>query len=333
MEKRHLSAVLREYDIKRMKNEQIMQERKNELFKKCPEIIKIDNKVRSNIAKSAIIAFDDNIKHDEEIEKLRENHRNLTREKKALLVANNYPKNYLDPVFECPMCKDYGYVELKVCDCVKKACEVLQYREKSAMWNVKTQSFDYFNFDVYSKEADERYKKSPYENMEINFKIAKDYADNFTKNSGNLLFCGSTGLSKTFLSTSIAKIVTEKSYSVVYDTCINLFNTYESVKFRNFDEVDSNISFKQAKIEQYTNCDLLIIDDLGTEMVTAFTISVLYDLINDRIMRNKPMIINTNFVLPEISKKYSPAIASRLDGDFRFVFFFGDDIRKQVKNN
>lgn len=332
MNKRHISYVLREYDKKRTKNEQILNDRKFDLYRDIPILSKIDKQIRSNATKSAIIAFEDDINIDKAIEDLRDNHKKLNSQKHQVLSEHGYAKNYLDLIYDCPLCKDYGYVETNLCKCVKNACEILQRREQTSVMSNASQVFSNFNFDLYSKTPDPRYKTSPYDRMTKVYNICKNYADNFNLTSENMIFCGNPGLSKTFLSTAIAKEISSKSFTVVYDTCISILNNFEAKKFSKTTYLENEFSVDE-QIARYFSCDLLIIDDLGTELVTPFSTSVLYELINDRIMRKKPMIINTNFIIAELTKKYSPAIGSRLDGDFRFVFFFGDDVRKFFKNN
>ena len=157
--------------------------------------------------------------------------------------------------------------------------------------------------------------------MQRNFNHCRKYAQNFTMQSGNMLFSGATGLGKTFLSACIARTVADRGYSVVYDTAIHLFSDFEAEKFGMSQEENRGLS------QRYLQCDLLIIDDMGTEMGTAFTVSALYNLINNRLMAHRPMIVNTNLLPDELKKRYSPAVASRLLGEFKQLRFFGDDIR------
>ena len=157
---------------------------------------------------------------------------------------------------------------------------------------------------------------SPLENIRVNLFECKAYARNFGENSPNLLLYGSTGLGKTFLSTCVAEAVSARGFSVAYDTAINIIAAYETIKFGNGE-----------RAARYERADLLIIDDMGTEMGTAFTVSALYNLINNRLMAHRPMIVNTNLLPDELKKRYSPAVASRLLGEFKQLRFFGDDIR------
>lgn len=326
MNNRYLGAVLRQYEKKRQRHEQVILDRKSEIYKIIPELLSIDMSFRSNSAKIAKVAFlrDDNLELS--IERLRKNHERLHTLRREVLKNHSYPQNYLDSIYDCPHCKDYGYIDLELCSCVSKACEELERTDKTSILDISTQSFENFNLELYSKIPDQRYKVSSYDNMKRILTRCKNYADTFSSKSENMLFIGNPGLSKTFLSTSIAKEISLKDFSVVYDTCINILTNFENQKFSN-----QNLASAES-IEKYFNCDLLIIDDLGTEMVTSFTTPTLYNLLNQRIITKKPMIVNTNFVLPELSKKYTSAIASRFDGEFAHIHFFGNDIRRVIKN-
>lgn len=326
MNKRHISNILRDYEQKRKKNEQTILDRKNEMYAKFPVLFEIDKKMRSNAAKVAIVAFENDDNVEKAIESLKQNHQSLKQLRQNFLIENKYPKTYLEEIYDCPNCKDYGYVGTNLCSCVEKESYIRQKHELTSLSGYRSCDFSAFDLNLYSKTPDARYKISPYDNMSRNLKRCMEYAENFDISSGNLLFIGNPGLSKTFLSSCIAKTIANNSNSVVFETCIEILNNFEQKKFADFDPA------VHQKVKSYSDCDLLIIDDLGTEMVTNFTIPTLYNIINERIIKKKPMIINTNFVLPELSKKYSHAIASRLDGEFTHVFFFGDDVRKILKN-
>ena len=156
--------------------------------------------------------------------------------------------------------------------------------------------------------------------MAKTFDICCKYAANFSSASENLFFCGDTGLGKTFLSACIAKQVAARGFSVAYESAVHLFTNMEHAKFRSDEDA-------QEKADKYSDCDLLIVDDLGTEIVGQFTLTALYTLINDRVLRGKPTIISTNLTTEGIARRYNPQIASRLRGNFRRVTFLGDDIR------
>ena len=156
----------------------------------------------------------------------------------------------------------------------------------------------------------------------MNFDVCSEYARHFSLGEKNLLLFGASGLGKTYLSTCIAKTVTELGFSVCYDTAIHILEQYEREKFSQNGSSDA----RQA-IRRYEECDLLIIDDLGTELTTAYTTSVFYALLNGRLMQGRPMIINTNLQPSDFEKRYNSAIASRLNGEFRHLRFLGEDIR------
>ena len=201
---------------------------------------------------------------------------------------------------------------------------LLHYRngEPLPAITIADQNFSKFDMSFYSTRPDGRSGISPRENMEYNLGECKTYAAKFSKDSPNLLLFGSTGLGKTFLSTCIAEAVSARGFSVAYDTAINIVAAYETIKFGSG---DGEAAAERAA--RYERADLLIIDDMGTEMGTAFTVSALYNLINNRLMAKRPMIINTNLLPETLSEKYSPAVASRLLGEFLPLRFFGDDIR------
>ena len=156
--------------------------------------------------------------------------------------------------------------------------------------------------------------------MEHNFDVCRDYANQFSKGGGSLLLSGGTGLGKTFLSACIARVVSESGFSVVYDTAISIFSRFENAKFRPDDVSD-------ADVRRCENCDLLILDDLGTEMTTSFVQSALYQIVNGRMLSGKSTIISTNLAPDELSARYGAPILSRIEGSYEILPFFGDDIR------
>lgn len=160
--------------------------------------------------------------------------------------------------------------------------------------------------------------------MSTTFGICREYAKDFGNNSVNLLFRGNTGLGKTFLSASIARVVSEKGFSVVYDTIVSVIEVFEMQKF---DRSGDNAEDVSSRIRRYLDCDLLILDDLGTEMSTAFTVSAIYSLINSRLISGGKTIISTNLSEDELKRRYTPQIASRLEGEYVLLKFAGRDIR------
>ena len=192
------------------------------------------------------------------------------------------------------------------------------------MLDLGTQSFDTFSLDWYPREYDSASGRSARENMETVYDICADYAHQFGKRPGNLLLFGAPGLGKTHLSAAIAREVSSKGWSVVYDTAGRIFQRFEAQKFTREEDAGDDV-------DRVLNCDLLILDDLGTEMTTAFVQSALYQIVNTRLMEKKSTILNTNLMPGEIARRYSPQLASRIEGEYQLLPFFGKDIRRLKK--
>lgn len=208
-----------------------------------------------------------------------------------------------------------------MCSCLQELCRQEQEKDLSTLLETGPADFSAFSLQYYSPRIDPAYGISPRESMQIVFDEARSWAENFSEDSASLLFSGGTGLGKTSLSACIAKSVSEKGYSIVYDTAVHMFSAFEAEKFRTSQESLT------GGTEKYFQCDLLIVDDLGTEMTTQFTISVLYTVVNTRLMNRRPAIISTNLKMDEIQRRYTPQIVSRLEGAYRTLPFVGSDIR------
>lgn len=317
-----LSAVLRDIDIENNTRAALFAARRQEIYAKIPRICEID-RILSNTAAAVLrAALQNGTDPTEAVHALQQNNLRLQAERRELLTQFGYPASYLEETPICARCSDTGYIGTEPCECLKKRYTSRLTSELSTILPIREQNFEHFQIEYYPVEPDARLGISPRENMEFNRKTCHEYAVNFSLSSPNLLLYGSTGLGKTFLSSCIAKVVSEHGFSVAYDTSIRIFSSYESVKFNSADASEA-----AHRIRKYEKCDLLIIDDLGTEMLTAFTISTLYGLLEERLMRHRPMIINTNFLPDTFEKYYSPAIASRLNGEFIPLRFTGKDIR------
>ena len=206
-----------------------------------------------------------------------------------------------------------------MCECLAELCRQEQKKELTFL-NVSRESFDQFRLDYYLDRLDPKLGINVRALMEKTYNTCKKYAYGFTERSGNLLFSGDTGLGKTFLSACIARTVADRGFSVVYESAGHLFSNLERAKFSGDEQA-------REDVKKYTDCDLLIVDDLGTEMPGQFTTAALYSLVNDRILAGKAMIVSTNLTAEDLSRRYSPQIASRLRGNFTRVAFLGDDIR------
>ena len=287
-------------------------------YAKVPRIREIDMQLRRTMAQAAQAAFLQGSDGRELMDKIREENRSLQQER-GRLAAQYFEEGYLDESPVCDVCGGSGYVGTAMCECLKELCRQEQKKELSVLSGTQG-SFSQFRLDYYPDRVDPKYGLSPRAIMEQNLQVCRRYALHFTEKSGNLLFSGDTGLGKTFLSACIARTAADRGYSVVYETASHLFSKLEQAKF------NANEENRQAAAK-LMECDLLILDDLGTEMPGQFTPAALYGLLNDRILEGKPMIISTNLTVEDMCRRYSPQIASRLRGNFQRVAFVGEDIR------
>lgn len=289
-----------------------------EAYAKVPRIREIDRELRMTMAKAAQAAFLQGSDGRELLEQARIQNLELQQER-ALLIYENFEEGFLDESPICDKCGGSGYLGANMCECLAELCRQEQKKEISILASNR-ESFSQFRLDYYSDYVDGKYGASPRTIMDKTFQVCRRYAMTFAPSSGNLLFVGGTGLGKTFLSACIARAVADRGYSVIYETSGRLFGRLEQARFGN----DENAKRETA---QYNACDLLILDDLGTEMPGQFVTAALYALINDRLLANKPMVISTNLNVDELSRRYNPQIASRLHGGFRMLTFVGEDIR------
>ena len=245
----------------------------------------------------------------------------LQRERVQMLASLGYPADWLEEKPACTQCGDTGYVQGGVCPCLRAYYAREQLAELSRLLPLGEDSFETFSFDWYDSTVQPAFGVSPRENMERNFDVCRDYAYQFDRGGGNLLLSGGTGLGKTFLSACIARVVSENGFSVVYDTAASVFSRFEDAKFRRDDGGSEDA-------DRCMKCDLLILDDLGTEMTTAFVQSALYQIVNGRLMEKRATIISTNLAPEEIGSRYGRSVLSRLEGDYEILPFFGEDIRR-----
>ncbi len=325
MDRKILSELLREMEAKRENRARKLAERRRAVYDQIPRVRRIDDILRGTAASVLRAALESGGDPEAAIAQMREQNLALQRERTELLRSHGLPGNYLDDVPDCPLCGDTGYIGTTSCQCLKDQYAHRLTEHLSTILPIRDQNFESFRLDYYSSVPDSRLGISPRENMEANLRLCVAYARHFGAQSPNLLLFGSAGLGKTFLSTCIAKTVSEAGVSVAYDTAIHVLGCYEALKFGG---ADAGIA--QDAVRKYEHAGLLILDDLGTELTTAFATSVFYALINTRLMAHRPMIVNTNLQPSEFEKRYSAAVASRLLGEFTPLRFFGDDIR-QIK--
>lgn len=314
----NLRRIKEEYQTKHLAAERDAELCRKQIHAKLPEVADIDRRLsRVGVELMGIALGGGEDMKKRLIEKRRET--DALNEKRAqILVAAGFPADYTDVKYECVKCADSGYVGIKMCDCMRNALVMAGFESSGIAELLRTQTFENFSLDYYKKS------KESYNMMERIFDYVKDYAENFESGKAeNLAMFGGTGLGKTHLSSAIAKRVIEKGNDVYYVTAVNMVSDFEAEQF------GSRSVEKGEFTDRYFDCDLLIIDDLGTELSNQFTVSCLYNLLNVRINRGLATVISTNLTQQDLFNKYSDRITSRIMGEFRLLPFVGDDIRMQ----
>ena len=296
-----------------------------EIYAKLPRVAVIDKELRQTITQIIAASLRSGSDPVPAIGVIRDKNLDLQREKAELLTANGYPADALDAARACPRCGLTGWVGASMCSCLKELCTQEQIAELSKLLDLGEQSFDTFSLDLYSPLPWPGEELSPRENMEFILEVCSNYARKFGKfYFRNLFLTGAPGLGKTFLSACIARTVSEQGFSVVYDTAVNVFARFEEQKFaRDREEAGE----ARDDTRRYLGCDLLILDDLGSEMTTPFVQSALYTLINSRLAADRRTVISSNLSMDQVRQRYTPQIASRLEGEYRVLPFYGEDIR------
>ena len=288
-------------------------ERRNEEIRALSSKIR---KIDEELSKTGLLIFKTACAGGD-IEKIRQRNVELLNERKGEIIRLGYPEDYTDVKYTCTECNDTGFVDTRMCGCMKRMIinENLLSSGMGAL--IEKQSFENFDIEWYRNDA------KGYELMKSNFKKAQSFAEDFKlPSSKNVIIFGDTGTGKTHITTSIARRVIEKGYEVLYNSIQSIIDDFESDKFRH--------GFSQAQpiSDKYLECDLLIIDDLGTEFATQFSLSVIYNLLNTRQNKGLPTIITTNLKNSEFNAKYEDRIYSRIMGaDSMLLKFVGRDYR------
>lgn len=316
----------------RAANEAEQQRRLSTVYSRIPEIQSIDNRLRSQMAELVRITLSRREDMAERIHAIKEENLDLQMRKAELLVEHGFPSDYLNEIYTCSDCHDTGVLRqglsvLGSCHCLDRLYNEELTRELGTLMRSGNESFERFDLTLYDSRPDPN-GIVPREYMERVYEGCRKYANNFPAVSSNLLFQGKPGLGKTYLSACIARVVAAKGLSVCYDTAVSALEAFEKQKFLR----DSAEGEEAAlRVKRMLDCDLMILDDLGTEMITPMSVSALYTLINTRLVNGKRMIVSTNLSDSELQKAYSPQIFSRLAGEFLHFPFVGRDIRQMKK--
>ena len=305
---------------RRAAQEQEYQTRREQVYARLPRLSAIHRQLRRTVASAAVTAFRTGGDPAAALKKLEQQNLSLQQEAEALLRGAGYPADYLDEQPLCPLCKDTGWRGAVMCGCLKSLCTEEQNKQLSSLLDLQGQSFEVFRLDYYgSVYSTDRTA------MQTIYNTCKLYAEQFaTFPIRNLLMTGTPGVGKTFLSACIARTVSAQGFSVVYDTAISVFSRFESAHFTRDED---SLTAKR----RYLRSDLLILDDLGSEMTTSFSQSSLYELVNERLLNHKSTVISTNLPPEELSLRYSQQAVSRLLGEYQLLQFRGPDIRRKKR--
>lgn len=295
---------------------------REQVFAAYPQAARLDAEIRGTVAEVMAHAFRFGEDPGDAIAQIREENLYLQQEYRAVLASAGVQPEELDDGPLCRICGDTGYVGKQMCQCLETFYLEEQRKELTSLLS-QNASFDDFDLSYYPETVNPATGLSPRMQMELIYETCVNYASHFNrKKTTNLLMSGGTGLGKTFLSACIAREVVARGYSVVYDTAIHVFACLEKQKFGSSTDEDDRVA------QRVMACDLLILDDLGTEMNTSFISTALYSIVGGRLMAEKPTIISTNYTIDQLTKRYTPQIASRLLGEYNILSFAGNDIRR-----
>lgn len=315
------NAIMRDYDRKQLRNRHLQEERTSEIFAKIPRMQEIHAQIVSSSAAKAraLLRGESNTTQD-----LKEEINRLSREKKNLLADHGYPEDYMELSFDCPLCQDTGYVGDEKCSCFKRAIVDVLYDQSNIQDILEKENFQTFSFDYYSdKIRDEQTGKTPLEHAKFAVRKSKEFIEHFRELRGNLFIYGDTGVGKTFLTHCIARELILREHSVLYFSSYDLF---EQLANEAFSKEELHHEFTMDSV---CDVDLLIIDDLGTELTNSFVKTRLFSILNERLLHRKSTVISTNHDIETFSNIYSTRIFSRVMQSFTLLNLIGKDIRVQ----
>ncbi len=324
---RLLARAREALEDERRENQAEQQRRTDLIYHRIPEIESIDRRMRSQMSDLVRLTLSKPADLSHRLEKLQKENLDLQMRKAELLHAQGFPIDYLDEIVSCKVCGDTGMVDGRLCACMERRYNRELTKELSVLLRSGDESFERFDLSLYPDTPEQESGVSARSAMRIVFSACRGFADSFPDvpaNLRNLLLRGDSGLGKTYLSACIARSVAERGYSVCYDTASAALEAFEKQKFSRIpDEAEA----AALRAERMLSCDLMILDDLGTEMATPAAASALYTLINTRLTRSLHTVISTNCSDDELRRRYSPQICSRLFGEFLELPFYGNDIR------
>ena len=328
MKESKIREILISYQKKRDKAESDLELRKNDVYSQIPEFKKLDDEISKVGLQLAKLVLQNPSNKEKIILETKKKMDELKSQKKELLTKYKVPNGYLEIQHDCNICKDKGFLDNgHKCNCLKQEIINEAYKMSNISRMLEKENFTTLDTSIFSSEKDPESNISPQQNMLQIVSICESFILDFDKDNGeNLLFYGDTGLGKTFMCNCIAKSLLDKGHLVIYQTAFKMFEIIEDYKFKN---ADSHIS--KENYENLFDCDLLIIDDLGTELTNSFTNSELFNILNTRLLSGKKTIISTNLSPMQLGSNYAQRIFSRIFDRFKMVKFIGKDLRWESK--
>lgn len=314
----NFNRIKQDYEDKYIRAREIAEMKRFQIHSEIPEIAEIDKLLERTGAQIMGIICSGASDAEEKISNLRAGNEELIERRKKLLVEHNYPHNFTDVKYECDKCGDSGYVGTKMCECMRKKLVLAGYESSGMSRLMRDQNFDNFDLGYYKVSAD------VYENMTYVYRTMRAYAEDLEPSDGsNLALFGGTGLGKTHLSSAVAGRLIERGIDVFYTSAVGMISDFENRRF------GTGQNTENGSVDKYTECEVLIIDDLGTEVSNQFTVSCIYNVINTRLNKKLSTVLSTNLTASEFRQKYWDRITSRVLGEYQILQFSGIDIRAQ----
>lgn len=316
------NEIMREYEKRQLHNRHLHEERYKTILKQIPEIDDINHQITQISLNRAKLKIS---KADSDLLNLGAEINNLQSQKRALLQEQGFSEDYLDPIYTCPICQDTGFHNGIKCNCFKQAEYALIFSQSHLMEDIKTYRFQDFSLDYYPKTLiDDKSSASSYELASIALRTCEEFSNQFSQTFQNIFLYGSVGIGKTFLTNCVGNSILSQGFSVLYLTAFSLFDIFQKSVF------DKQIQAKE-EAQHILDCDLLIIDDLGTEFANSFTTSQFFMCINERLLRKKSTIISSNLELNQLADIYSERTFSRIALHYELLRLYGEDIRLKIR--
>lgn len=320
-----LARARAQLEKNRAENEAEHNRRVRVCYARIPELSRLDGQMRSQMRELLKLTIQHPADMAEQITALETENLETQARRAELLTENGLPMDYLDDIYSCPKCRDTGNGPQGPCECLDRLYNRELTKELGVLLQTGDECFENFDLSLYPDSYDPVRRCVPRELAEIALISCRKFAENFPAVSSNLLLQGEPGLGKTYLSACVARVVAKKGCSVCYDTASSALAAFERQKFSRDPEEQEQAA---RRVERMLSCDLMILDDLGTEMITPMSTSALYTLINSRLVSGRKTIISTNCSEADLEKLYTPQICSRLAGEYLSLPFAGQDIRR-----